>query len=841
MKPFDLTPDTKVLLALTHTPMQPLDALCELIDNSIDSFNTALMQGNSVKRPLIIVELPRLSDLGSSKSCIRVRDNGSGLSADQAEKALKAGYSGNNPYDSLGLFGMGFNISTGKLGRITRFLTARKEDTEAIEVIVDLEKIGQSRNFFVPVNLIRKPDQFECGTIVEIRNWWQEGNANSGFIKKLIQYGMPKVRQEIGRRYSNILLENRIQIKINDEFCKPYEHCIWADSRYVERKGQPRIPAVIRFDEQTGSQKRCLICTALIDANSSKCSACGSLSLRTIEERIRGWVGIQRFDSPTDYGIDLIRNGRAIRIREQSAFFEFTDEFKNIIKDYPIDSNYGRIVGEVHLNHVPVDFLKQDFQRSSNEWVEAISFLRGDSSLQPTKAGADKNNSPIYRLYQGYRKVRKFGRVDLYMGVWDSSTGEARRISRDTEKEYYNKFQTKLPGYYDDTEWWKLVEQADKKPLEELVNCHECSAQNLKGHDTCVSCNAVLIGKECINNKCKVIIPKKAVSCPDCGKSQVIEILHPWTCKVCLKSNKAEMVDCSECSSPQGTLNPLSRESLIKESYKNDDLSIPACTIILANGSNSDPTNVNVYCTKNHIIPNRNSKPIPLISIKTPETIEIFLDMFHPLFQSFQIRPEQLIAYEVALFIYDTKRSLSGPEYQGIHSLSTIAWHILQKRWNNSLEDGPERLRDDITKFFNNIREQLPLLLVNKYENIYDDLSDIQIGHISNKLIGSGLDIRSLHNMRATGQYLNFVDEKTIIEIFRQNLSDFMDGKYWSIPWLTSINLSDAILESANSHTRSQYLNCLEDLEQYLRYQKSHPIIVKRTRDSLKLLLEHLS
>lgn len=34
---FDFTPDPKVLIALTHTPMQPLDALCELIDNAMNS------------------------------------------------------------------------------------------------------------------------------------------------------------------------------------------------------------------------------------------------------------------------------------------------------------------------------------------------------------------------------------------------------------------------------------------------------------------------------------------------------------------------------------------------------------------------------------------------------------------------------------------------------------------------------------------------------------------------------------------------------------------------------------------------------------------------------------
>jgi hypothetical protein len=73
------------------------------------------------------------------------------------------------------------------------------------------------------------------------------------------------------------------------------------------------------------------------------------------------------------------------------AFFEFTDELKRVIKDYPIDSPYGRIIGEVHLDHAPVDFLKQDFQRSSPEWQRAISFLRGDSSLQPTQPGAESN------------------------------------------------------------------------------------------------------------------------------------------------------------------------------------------------------------------------------------------------------------------------------------------------------------------------------------------------------------------------------------------------------------------------------------------------------------------
>lgn len=308
MQTFDLTPDPKVLLALTHTPMQPLDALCELIDNAIDSFQAARLQGNPTKQPVVVVDLPRLSEVNSGSGMIRIRDNGAGLDRDQAEKALRAGFSGNNPYDSLGLFGMGFNISTGKLGRVTRFLTTRKQDSEAIEVIVDLEKVRQAKSFQVPVNLVAKPQDFDSGTLVEVGTWWPEGNANSGFVRKLVQYGMPKVREEIGRRYATILREKEIQIFINGDACLAFEHCVWADSRYVERKSMGKINAVFRFDEQLGGQKRCAACTALVDSDGDKCQACGSSNLRTIVERVRGWLGIQRFDSPTDFGIDLIRN-----------------------------------------------------------------------------------------------------------------------------------------------------------------------------------------------------------------------------------------------------------------------------------------------------------------------------------------------------------------------------------------------------------------------------------------------------------------------------------------------------------------------------------------------------
>ena len=56
----NLTPDTKVLIALTHTDIKPLDALCELIDNAIDSFSSAKLQVVIITNTCIRIYLPSM-------------------------------------------------------------------------------------------------------------------------------------------------------------------------------------------------------------------------------------------------------------------------------------------------------------------------------------------------------------------------------------------------------------------------------------------------------------------------------------------------------------------------------------------------------------------------------------------------------------------------------------------------------------------------------------------------------------------------------------------------------------------------------------------------------------
>ncbi|MFD1775424.1 double zinc ribbon domain-containing protein [Paenibacillus rhizophilus] len=836
---FDFTPDPKVLIALTHTPMMPLDALCEIVDNAIDSFTAAKLMGIKIESPLISVELPKLSELNKDTGKIRVRDNGPGLSAEMAERAIKAGFSGNNPYDSLGLFGMGFNISTGKLGRSTRLLTARKDDSSAIDVVINLDHINLTKSYQLPFNRVDKPKELQSGTVIEIDQWWPEGNANSHFVKRLVQYGAATVRSELGRRYASILRKREIRLLINGEPCEPFEHCVWGPSRFVERRIHGRIPARFDFDQTIGTQRRCANCTALVSMENLECPSCGSSNIRSIEERIKGWVGIQRFDSNTEYGVDLIRNGRSIRIAEKSAFFEFTDEFKKTVKDYPIDGA-GRIVGEIHLNHVPVDFLKQDFQRSSPEWQRAMSFLRGDSSLQPTKPNADKNDSFIYKLYQGYRRVRTPGRTDMYMGYFDKESNKPERLSRSDEQEFYDKFLQRLPGYYDDAEWWKKVEEADNPPLEELIECPGCSAQNPKDYDMCIVCGHVLIEKTCLNPDCRREIPKSAQSCPHCGISQSPKMEEPWTCQVCGGRNRANDLHCNSCGEVKGRENPVSLEYMLANSNKSDELSYPGCSIQLADGSYSSPINVDVYVTTHAIIPAGKKEGIPLIAFKDQEII-IFVDRMHKVFKSFRVRAEQLIAAEVALYIYDVNRRLSVKQYQGEHTLTNIEWKILNARWANKLEDNSDKIREEIISFFVLIKERLTILLEGISVDVYNELTEEQIKNLVNNMLNNGVDISLIGEMKNNGQFIIYLDESAITDIFKKYSEVFFDGGIWDVSYSRSAELSGDVLIQAQLRIRSLYMNCLNDITDFIRFRIPEPGIALKTRLSLEYLQQKVS
>lgn len=839
---FDFTPDPRVLIALSHTSMLPMDALCELVDNAIDSFHYAKLQGVEIPRPMVVIDLPKKSEIEKGIGMLRVRDNGPGMTPEQAEKAIKAGYSGNNSFDTLGLFGMGFNISTSKFGRVTSFLTARPEDEFCTTTVIDLEKIDATKSYKLGAKREKKPENFEHGTMIEITGWWPEGNANSAFIKKLVQYGKPKIMEELGRRYATILRKKEVIIYVGGEPCEAFEHCVWGSNRYVERNGK-QIPARYDIDELVGTKRRCSACRTIIPDNMTECPSCHSTMIRTVEERVTGWVGIQRFDDSSRYGIDLIRNGRAIRLAEKAAFFEYVDDLKNVIKDYPIDGPYGRIVGEINLDFVPVDFLKQDFQRSSDEWAKAMKVLRGESSLQPKQPGADKNTSYIFKLYQGYRKVRECGKADMYMGFWDPSDKDdhkAKRISRSEEREYYEKFKKKIPGYYDDAEWWKRVEEASKPPVEQLVTCPDCLTQNMKESEVCVGCGKILIGKTCINPECGAFIEASAVVCSKCGASQIPKIAVPWTCNVCGKSNSSDRVVCVGCGKPKGALNPLSYEYLVSVSNKDDDLSINNLTVTLADGNECDKLQVETLFSTEPLISPRTSQRLPMVTFKQQVgELKIVIDPSHKVFSECKTQKEELIASEIASYIFDVNRNLVAyPE----HSISSISWSILYKYWLGGIEISFQNLKERCNTLLALIKQRLATTMEpSDASQLYVEMDSRQQKEFVSILMENGVGLDKVGELKENGGYLAYVPADFLLKVYDSSPKSFFNKNVWDVQYdIDNPDINEEILRETYEKTMREYKNSLESVVLFCLYPSNEPLALRKVESAIVFLENRL-
>jgi len=353
-KLLNINPTPDVLVALTRTPIVPLDALSELIDNAIDSFRAGELAGRPPSVRQVLIDIPGPTEVARGEGVVRVRDTGPGLTEDQIASAMTAGYSDKNHFDTLGLFGMGFNIATGKLGRETRITSALVDRDKAVQVTLDLPRLIRDRNFLVLAEQVDKPLGLTHGTVVEVRGWWPDGDANAGFVKDLAKMSKRSLRERIGRRYATLLRGEAgppVAISINGERCVPYEHCVWSPERFVERRRADassagvdrteRIPAYMPIDTVIDRSRRCLQ-DGTDFGTANECPRCSSRESREIEQRIHGWIGVQRFDHKDDFGIDLIRNGRAIRVGEKAAFFEYTDDTTGRSeREYPIDQQYG--------------------------------------------------------------------------------------------------------------------------------------------------------------------------------------------------------------------------------------------------------------------------------------------------------------------------------------------------------------------------------------------------------------------------------------------------------------------------------------------------------------------
>ena len=479
----DLTPDPRILKMLGEIPLKGWQCVAELIDNSIDGFI------NNNKKNTIIVTIPSPSELKNNLPLI-IEDNGIGMKFEDFNKALKAGYSGKASDDNLGLFGMGFNISTAKLGNKTVVWTSTKDDNKDIGVEIDFFKMQRERTFITELKTrpnSKTSSKGKSGTTIEVSNYTGSGSQ------------LLKSREDIKRKlnfaYSKKLFESKkLELNVNGDRINGKIHCIWdhsKSSRYATYKNEKFPPYVEILPTKLRTVPYCNYCLSELSFLSDDilpvvCDYCGEEgNISKKDYVISGWIGIQRFFDPNDYGVDIIRNGRIIEPNVKEIFkwiprdsytidedkLEKLNKFNGVLPEYPIDNKGigGRIVGEIYADFIKPRYTKDSFDRTEL-WYDAMEIIRGDSPLQKDWAskymGMPLNTSPLSRLYHAYRRTEP-GQANLVCG---SPTGDTANPGNILSLQYYDKYIAGDPDFQDDEKWFELVMLAEGKVDEDDID-----------------------------------------------------------------------------------------------------------------------------------------------------------------------------------------------------------------------------------------------------------------------------------------------------------------------------------------------------------------------------------
>jgi hypothetical protein len=466
----NLTPSPRVLRMLGQIDFKPWQCLAELIDNSVDAFLTAREQPSSdapsAAFPQVNVELSGASEIRRGTGELRVTDNGPGMSQEILEDAVRAGYSSNDSADKLGLFGMGFNVATARLGGRTEVWTTRKQDDHWFGVRIDFDEMEKAQSFRVPGLRRRKiaGDELAHGTEVMVTKL---GRERALYLRS--GGGLKSTRDKLTRVYNKIMREIGLKVVLVGTPLTSRDFCVWGRNRFVDTKGDfGRVPAYLVVDENLGSGLYCNDCWVWLLDTETVCPVCGkSNQLRRRERRVNGWLGIQRYFDQTDYGIDLVRNGRVIEERSK-VFFSWTNpETDDSVPEYPLEQTHwgGRIVGELNVDFVPLASHQKDaFDKTSKEWHMAEEVVRGRGPIiqkYRQQAGyLDRNASTLARLHSAFRRGQPAGLRNLVPG---DSNGKG--FNRPAVL-WAGLFAEGNPDYQTDEKWYEAVliaEEANSK------------------------------------------------------------------------------------------------------------------------------------------------------------------------------------------------------------------------------------------------------------------------------------------------------------------------------------------------------------------------------------------
>ncbi len=454
----DITPNPRILRVLGEIPFQPWQCIAELVDNSLDIFAKMRREGKSEEGARIDI-LWSGDNVPANKRVLEVVDNGSGMGIESITNAVKAGYTSNDPMGTLGLFGMGFNIATARLGETTVLLSTRVEDSDWIGVEIDFDTLQKKHAFSVPVVHETKAGTERNGTKVRV------SRLKEGAYRVLRDKGR-EIKRTLEDVYAPILRDGLVSIFINGMVLKPRPYCLWSEARSVVHHKE-KIPAHIRIDRDLGNalfnvEKNQYVAGALDADYMARKDAGEPLPPGIIERprRLRGWLGIQRYADPNNFGVDFVRNGRKILIKNKTLFSWDNPLTGEAILEYPMElgtTQGGRIIGELHVDYLVPTYQKNDFDRTEAAWNETVLAIRGNGPMLPKRREAfdlpPRADAPLAKLVNAYRRL-------------DPGT-KCLAIPSGTAKEWARAFFKGDEAYASDEKWWQAAVEADREKADQ--------------------------------------------------------------------------------------------------------------------------------------------------------------------------------------------------------------------------------------------------------------------------------------------------------------------------------------------------------------------------------------
>ncbi|PVG82103.1 ATP-binding protein [Nocardioides gansuensis] len=706
----DVTPHPRLLAVLGDIEFAPWQCLAELIDNAFDDFLSDPPEDDT---PTVTISLPS-RDSDHRDAQVWISDNGRGMSLDHLNMALSAGWSSNARYGKLGLFGMGFNIATARLGNTTQVRTTRAGDSEWVSVTLDLRKMATQDNFVVPVIREPKDDPAEHGTQVIVSDLKQEQHD-------LLSRQQTKIRDLLGDVYSFLLRERDFSLRVDGKSVQPLLPCIWNKDRSVVQRGV-KYPAYIEIDKELPSLNACHDCGRWQDLTVRECEECGSTELEERERRITGWLGIQRYSHKSDFGIDFLRNGRKILVRDVRIFaWEDPNELgARPESEYPIEvPNEGRIVGEIHIDHVRVNYQKNAFEYNTIEWKQVVRTLRGDGPLRPNiarEAGYPTNESPIGRLFTGYRRLDP-GLKYLVPGDGDHAIHEKAR-------EWAKLFRKGDPAYQHDHIWYEQAKQHDEP---------------------------------------KVIVPPESTDPGDAGDDDArsrLDIPEPTDSQ----------------PQPGDPTPPRETEDQKQERYREQGEVLHDISGEYALPGFGNALKVTVYGLNGTEVADTSGQRVPVyVQQQRGTDVHVFVDFGHSLFTDFGADPREYAVLGVAEHIRDRRGSNQA--------LSSIIADLMDRCLPDQ-KVTPTALGGAAHSLLDRVRRTMRPVISGNSEGFWGYVMEPEHAAAEQRFAQEGMDA-DWQEARESGAWILYASSAAISRLIQQRPGEFLDGRVFRAPYQT--------------------------------------------------------